>query len=44
MLTMKTQYKLTNAKEYFEQHLRVGDYYTERNQVWDSGSEKVRKI
>jgi conjugative relaxase-like TrwC/TraI family protein len=33
MLTMKTQYKLTNAKEYFEQHLRVGDYYMEGNQV-----------
>jgi conjugative relaxase-like TrwC/TraI family protein len=33
MLTMKTQYKLASAKEYFEQHLRVGDYYMEGHQV-----------
>src|SRR5688572_17827072 len=29
MLTPKTQYNLNNAKEYFEQHLAVGEYYSE---------------
>lgn len=29
MLTAKTQYNLTNAQEYFEEHLCVGDYYDE---------------
>ena len=29
----KTQYNLKNAKEYFEEHLCVGDYYTEGQQV-----------
>ncbi len=33
MLTMKAQYKLANAKEYFEEHLQVGDYYMEGHQV-----------
>src|ERR1017187_9051358 len=27
MLTAKSQYNLTNAREYFEEHLCVGDYY-----------------
>jgi conjugative relaxase-like TrwC/TraI family protein len=29
VLTPKTQYSLANAKTYFEEHLCVGDYYTE---------------
>jgi conjugative relaxase-like TrwC/TraI family protein len=33
MLATKAQYRLRNAKEYFEEHLSVGDYYTEGQQV-----------
>ena len=33
MVTAKTQYNLKNAKEYFEEHLCVGDYYNEGQQV-----------
>jgi conjugative relaxase-like TrwC/TraI family protein len=33
MLTAKTQYNLKNAKEYFEEHLCVGDYYDEGQRV-----------
>jgi hypothetical protein len=33
MLTAKTQYNLTNAREYFEEHLCVGDYYDEGQRV-----------
>ena len=33
MLTAKTQYNLTNAREYFEEHLCVGDYYYEGHPV-----------
>jgi conjugative relaxase-like TrwC/TraI family protein len=33
VLSPKTQYNLKNAKEYFEQHLSVGDYYSEGEQV-----------
>ena len=33
MLTAKTQYNLTNAREYFEEHLCVGDYYEEGQRV-----------
>ena len=33
MVTAKTQFKLTNAKEYFENHLCVGDYYEEGQRV-----------
>jgi conjugative relaxase-like TrwC/TraI family protein len=33
VLTAKTQYNLTNAKEYFEEHLCVGDYYDEGQRV-----------
>jgi hypothetical protein len=29
MVTAKTQYSLDNAREYFEEHLWVGDYYDE---------------
>lgn len=33
MLTMKAQYSLTNAENYFREHLRVGDYYMEGQSV-----------
>lgn len=33
MLTPKTQYSLANAKDYFSEHLSVGDYYTEGESV-----------
>ncbi|MEO8354158.1 MAG: relaxase domain-containing protein, partial [Chthoniobacteraceae bacterium] len=33
MLSPKTQYNLKNAKEYFEEHLCVGDYYSEGEHV-----------
>jgi conjugative relaxase-like TrwC/TraI family protein len=33
VVTAKTQYNLTNAKEYFEEHLCVGDYYDEGQRV-----------
>lgn len=33
MLSPKTQTNLANAKTYFEEHLAVGDYYTESNRV-----------
>ena len=33
MVTAKTQYSLTNAKGYFEEHLCVGDYYNEGQRV-----------
>ncbi len=33
MVAAKTQYNLKNAKEYFEEHLCVGDYYTEGQRV-----------
>jgi len=33
MLSPKTQYNLANAKSYFEEHLCVGDYYSERERV-----------
>lgn len=33
MLTAKTQYDLKNAREYFEEHLCVGDYYEEGQRV-----------
>src|SRR6266540_1515104 len=32
-VTAKTQYNLKNAREYFEEHLRVGDYYNEGERV-----------
>jgi conjugative relaxase-like TrwC/TraI family protein len=33
MLAIKAQYRLPNAKKYFEEHLCVGDYYSEGKQV-----------
>jgi conjugative relaxase-like TrwC/TraI family protein len=33
VVTAKTQYKLKNAKEYFEEHLCMGDYYDEGQRV-----------
>jgi conjugative relaxase-like TrwC/TraI family protein len=33
MLTMKAQYSLKNAEDYFREHLRVGDYYMEGRSV-----------
>jgi conjugative relaxase-like TrwC/TraI family protein len=33
MLSPKTQTNLRNAKQYFEEHLAVGDYYTEAERV-----------
>jgi hypothetical protein len=33
VVTAKTQYNLKNAKEYFEEHLCVGDYYNEGQRV-----------
>jgi conjugative relaxase-like TrwC/TraI family protein len=33
VVTAKTQYNLKNAKEYFEEHLCVGDYYGEGQRV-----------
>ena len=33
MLSIKAQYNLGDAKKYFREHLRVGDYYTEGQQI-----------
>jgi conjugative relaxase-like TrwC/TraI family protein len=33
MLTCKPQLNITNAKEYFREHLKVGDYYAEDQRV-----------
>jgi hypothetical protein len=33
VVTAKTQYNLKNAREYFEEHLCVGDYYQEGQRV-----------
>jgi conjugative relaxase-like TrwC/TraI family protein len=33
VVTAKTQYNLKNAREYFEEHLCVGDYYNEGQRV-----------
>jgi hypothetical protein len=33
VVTAKTQYNLKNAREYFEEHLCVGDYYNEWQRV-----------
>jgi len=45
VVTAKTQYKLTNAKEYFEEHLCVGDYYDEGQRVtgqwFGAGAERL---
>src|SRR5580704_17989750 len=34
VVTAKTQYNLKNAREYFEEHLCVGDYYDEGQRVF----------
>jgi conjugative relaxase-like TrwC/TraI family protein len=45
VVTAKTQYNLKNAREYFEEHLCVGDYYDEGQRVageWvGMGSERL---
>jgi conjugative relaxase-like TrwC/TraI family protein len=45
VVTAKTQYNLKNAREYFEEHLCVGDYYNEEQRVageWTGlGSERL---
>ncbi len=45
VVTAKTQYNLNNAKEYFEEHLCVGDYYKEGQRVsgeWlGAGAERL---
>ncbi len=45
MLSPKTQYNLTNAQEYFEEHLCTGDYYSEgegiRGQWFGKGAEAL---
>ena len=41
MLTAKTQYNLQNAREYFEEHLCVGDYYDEGQRVPISKSGRL---
>jgi hypothetical protein len=33
MLSPNTQYNLKNAKKYFEEHLCVGDYYSECERI-----------
>jgi len=46
MLSRKTQCSLTNAKEYFEEHLCAGDYYSEDQRItgrWvGTGAERLR--
>jgi len=45
MLAAKAQYSLGNARKYFEEQLRVGDYYTEGQKVlgqwYRKGERKV---
>src|SRR5256884_113086 len=41
MVTAKTQYNLKNAREYFEEHLCVGDYYNEGQRVSVEGVAMV---
>ena len=45
MLSPKTQYNLKNAREYFEEHLCAGDYYSEgqriRGQWFGKGAEAL---
>jgi conjugative relaxase-like TrwC/TraI family protein len=33
MLSLKTNYKMINAKQYFEEHFSAGDYYSESERV-----------
>jgi len=45
MLSPKAQFNLKNAKQYFREHLKVGDYYAEENAVqgewFGQGAEKL---
>jgi conjugative relaxase-like TrwC/TraI family protein len=45
VVTVKTQYNLQNAKEYFEEHLCVGEYYDEGQRVagqwFGQGSQRL---
>jgi len=45
VVTAKTQYNLANAREYFEEHLCIGDYYDEGQRVsgeWQGlGAERL---
>ncbi len=45
MVTAKTQYSLKSAKQYFHEHLSVGDYYQEGQKTWGewfgAGAEKL---
>ena len=45
VLSPKTQYSLTNAKEYFEEHLCAGDYYSEGERIsgqwFGEGAERL---
>jgi hypothetical protein len=43
MLRPKPQLNLQNAREYFREHLCVGDYYSEGQKVTESGSAQVQK-
>jgi conjugative relaxase-like TrwC/TraI family protein len=45
VLTIKTQCNLSNAEKYFEEHLQLGDYYSQKNQVlgewFGTGAERL---
>jgi hypothetical protein len=41
VVTAKTQYNLQNAKEYFEEHLCVGEYYDEGQRVAGQATASV---
>jgi conjugative relaxase-like TrwC/TraI family protein len=45
MLTPKAQFNLKNAKQYFREHLKVGDYYAEDNAIqgewFGQGAERL---
>jgi len=45
VLTIKTQCNLSNAEEYFEEHLQIGDYYSQENRVlgewFGAGAERL---
>jgi conjugative relaxase-like TrwC/TraI family protein len=43
MLSPKTQYNLRNAKSYFEEHLSVGDYYSEGERIGGDWFGKAAK-
>ena len=44
MISPKAQYNLKNAKQYFREHLQVGDYYAQENAVqgeWFGGGAET---